>query len=197
MVEPPTANDVNSLTAERQDDIKKILSTIISTSIDKEYTNGQALTQADLDNKIVLSVSKLDGKQQTAADNPSNNIPIWVYIVGGVLLLAIIALIILLVRKRRRDEEEEFEFDERTPIDVPDIDTEPETEEMVRKNQLEKWQKKTRRLLLNCYAAGCPRIRRNTHVEKRSKSTNRQTKSSNPNDFLRARRVSICIQTSV
>lgn len=64
LVEPPTANDVNSLTAERQDDIKKILSTIISTSIDKEYTNGQALTQADLENKIVLSVSKLDGKQQ-------------------------------------------------------------------------------------------------------------------------------------
>ncbi|AHL71411.1 flagellar basal-body MS-ring/collar protein FliF [Bacillus altitudinis] len=141
LVEPPTANDPNSLTAERQDDIKKILSTIISTSIDKEYTNGQALTQADLDNKIVLSVSKLDGKQQTVAENPSNNIPIWVYIVGGVLLLAIIALIILLVRKRRKDEEEEFEFDERTPIHVPDIDTEPETEEMVRKNQLEKMAK--------------------------------------------------------
>lgn len=70
LVEPPTANDPNSLTAERQDDIKKILSTIISTSIDKEYTNGQALTQADLDNKIVLSVSKLDGKQQTAKRKP-------------------------------------------------------------------------------------------------------------------------------
>lgn len=57
------------------------------------------------------------------------------------LLLAIIALIILLVRKRRNEEEEEFEFDEHTPIHVPDIDTEPETEEMVRKNQLEKMAK--------------------------------------------------------
>ncbi|MGE6631398.1 flagellar basal-body MS-ring/collar protein FliF [Bacillus sp. NPDC077027] len=141
LVEPPTANDPNSLTAERQDDIRKILSTIISTSIDKEYTNGQALAQADLDNKIVLSVSKLDGKQQTTTDTPSSNIPLWVYIVGGVLLIAIIALIVMLVRKRRQDEEEEFEFEEREPINVPDLDTEPETEEMVRKQQLEKMAK--------------------------------------------------------
>ncbi|MFS0656026.1 flagellar basal-body MS-ring/collar protein FliF [Bacillus sp. 179-C3.3 HS] len=141
LVEPPNADDVNSLTPERQEDIRRILSTIISTSIDKEYTNGQPLTEADLENKIVLSVSKLDGKQQTETDNPTSNIPIWVYIVGGVLLLAIIALIILLVRKRRQEEEEEFELDEGTPINVPDIDTEPETEEIVRKNQLEKMAK--------------------------------------------------------
>ncbi|MCY9269303.1 flagellar M-ring protein FliF, partial [Bacillus licheniformis] len=52
---PPDANNPQSLPAEREDDIKKILSTIVKTSIDKNYEE-EPLTDEDVENKIVVSV---------------------------------------------------------------------------------------------------------------------------------------------
>lgn len=139
MVEPPNPKDVNSLSQQSQDDITKILSTVIRTTIDKDNV-GTALTDADLANKIALSVQPFNGK--VTFDSPQQaRIPIWVYIVGGVLLLAVIILLILYLRSRKRedidlDELEELQESER--LEVADLSEEQETESTLKRKQLEK-----------------------------------------------------------
>ncbi|MGE0910018.1 flagellar basal-body MS-ring/collar protein FliF [Bacillus atrophaeus] len=142
MVEPPDAKNTASLSTERQDDIQKILATVVRTSIDKD-SQDQELTDEEINNKIVLSVQPFDGKVSLdTASEKSSGLPIWVYIAGGVLLAAIIVLIIMLVRKKRSNEDEYEEWTYETPqepINLPDInEEESETEETVRRKQLEK-----------------------------------------------------------
>lgn len=143
MVEPPNLEDPLSFTAEREEDIQRILSTVIRTSINKD-TTVEPLTEEEIANKIVVSVQQFDGKQQFAETEAASVIPMWVYIVAGILLIAIIILLILLIRKKRQ-ENEEYDKDEdliiQEPIKVQDINNEVETEGTVRKKQLEKMAK--------------------------------------------------------
>lgn len=138
MVEPPNPDDPLSFTAEREEDIQQILSTIIRTTINKD-TALEPLTDEDVANKVVVSVQAFDGKQQVEEMTPTQTIPIWTYIVAGVLLFVIIILIVLLLRKRKDDvqvdDSEDLEIQE--PIRVQDINNEIETEGTVRKKQLE------------------------------------------------------------
>jgi flagellar M-ring protein FliF len=143
MVEPPDPEDPLSFTAEREEDIQQILSTIIRTSINKE-TDEEPLTDEQIAEKVVVSVQQFDGKQQFTETGTAQVIPVWTYIVAGVLLLAIIILLILLVRKKKQDNEEfedEEEFTVHEPIRLQDINNEVETEGTVRKKQLEKMAK--------------------------------------------------------
>lgn len=143
MVEPPDADNPQSLPAEREDDIKKILSTIVKTSIDKNYEE-EPLTDEDVENKIVVSVQSFDGKQTMDQEEETGGIPLWAYIAGGALLIALIGFIIWLARRRKNaDEEYEEEWYEvpQEPIRVEDVNNEKETEETVRRKQLEKMAK--------------------------------------------------------
>ncbi|NPC92572.1 flagellar M-ring protein FliF [Bacillus sp. WMMC1349] len=142
MVEPPKANDPQSLPAERVDDIKKILSTIVKTSIDKNYSE-EPLNDEEVEGKIVVSVSPFDGKQAIDEEAETGGIPLWVYITGGVVLVALAGLIIWLVKRRKTEDEEEDEWFEapQEPIRVSDVNNEKETEESVRRKQLEKMAK--------------------------------------------------------
>ncbi|GGE65580.1 flagellar basal-body MS-ring/collar protein FliF [Priestia taiwanensis] len=133
-VEPPTPGEPASLPQRTVDDIEKMLSSIVKTSISKN--DETPLTDEEITNKISVTVSDLKGKAE-ATTNQATAIPMWVYIVGGVLLLAIILLVVMLVRKKRADSEEiEEEFME--PIRIEDINNEIETEEIIRRKQLEK-----------------------------------------------------------
>ncbi len=145
MVEPPDPENLDSFSPEREEDIQQILSTIVRTSINKE-ADAEPLTQEQLEEKVVVSVQPFDGKQQLAEAEATPVIPIWMYIVGGVLLLAIIVLIILLVRKKKQEneelEEEEEDLQDGPTFDIQDINNnEIETETTVRKKQLEKMAK--------------------------------------------------------
>ena len=60
MVEPPIADDATSMPPGMQEDVQRILETIIRTSIDKEAAG--ALTDADLNDKIAVSVQPFNGK---------------------------------------------------------------------------------------------------------------------------------------
>ncbi len=142
MVEPPDPDDPLSFTPEREEDIQQILSTVIRTSINKE-ANEEPLTDEEVANKVVVSVQAFDGKQEFAEAEAGQVIPMWIWIVAGVLLLAIIILIILLVRKKKQENEEfeDEEFEIQDPINVQDINNEVETEGTVRKKQLEKMAK--------------------------------------------------------
>ncbi|EDL63940.1 flagellar M-ring protein [Bacillus sp. SG-1] len=136
MVEPPDPEDPNSFPQDRQEDISQILSTIIRTSIDKEA--GTELTPEAIEDKIVVSVQPFNGKMEFEQETPSA-LPWWTYVVGGILLAVIILLIFLMVRRNKTVVEEEVVYEERQqPVNIPDIDTEKETESSVRRKQLEK-----------------------------------------------------------
>ncbi|MCO0596818.1 flagellar M-ring protein FliF [Peribacillus butanolivorans] len=139
MVEPPTADDPNSLSQQSVDDITQILSTIIRTTIEKK-AEGEELTDDELNKKIAISVQPFNGKMTMPEDGTRTSVPIWVYIVGGILLLVIIILLFLFFRSRRRTEmEEEYvEEEEEVVFEVPDLNTEKETEASLKRKQLEK-----------------------------------------------------------
>ncbi|KAB2337506.1 flagellar basal body M-ring protein FliF [Cytobacillus depressus] len=139
MVEPPQKDDPNSLPQERVDDITRILATIVRTTIDKKA--GADLTEAAINDKIVVSVQPFDGKEEFATD-VKQVLPFWAYIVGGVLLAIIVLLIFLFMRaKRKQKEEEELMLEAEEIIHVPDVNETQETESTMRKKQLEKMAK--------------------------------------------------------
>ena len=65
-----------------KEDIEQILATIIRTSIDKEVAGP--LTDADINEKIDVSVQPFNGKQINSR-RLNQSIPWWVYVIGGVL----------------------------------------------------------------------------------------------------------------
>lgn len=137
MVEPPKPNDPNSLPQNSINDINNILGSIIRTSL-PQGTNGQPLTQQQINNKIAISVQPFNGKPVVATSQQSTGLPLWAYIVGGVLLLAIIVLIILFIRSRRKEDDEEEMIDEEVVYEVPDLPDESDSEASVKRKQLEK-----------------------------------------------------------
>ncbi|MCZ0755313.1 flagellar basal-body MS-ring/collar protein FliF [Anoxybacillus sp. J5B_2022] len=136
MVEPPNPKNPNSLPQQTVDDIKKILGTVVRTSINKQ--DGQTLTDQDIQNRIVVSVQKFNGK--TDFTQPQSTIPTWAYIAGGALLLVLIGLVVFLfMRKRKKENEEIKELIDSSPTpELPDIHEEKETEATLRRKQLEK-----------------------------------------------------------
>ncbi len=141
MVEPPNPEDPNSLPQERIDDITQVLSTIVSTSINKE--EGQELTQEAVQDKVVVSVQEFNGKLDFAEET-TQGLPWWSYVVGGILLVVIILLIIFILRSRKKKAEaEEFVYEETgEEISIPDVnEAKNDTEGSLRKKQLEKMAK--------------------------------------------------------
>ncbi|PLT34213.1 flagellar basal-body MS-ring/collar protein FliF [Bacillus sp. V5-8f] len=136
MVEPPTSDDPASLPQERIDDITKVLNTIVRTTIAKDNA-AEALTDEQINQKIAVSVQPFNGKVEFD-QKADTGLPLWVYIVGGVLLVAIIALLFLFIRSRRRDEYEEEIIEEQEVLEVPDLNDEQETEASLKRKQLEK-----------------------------------------------------------
>ncbi|WP_019152791.1 flagellar basal-body MS-ring/collar protein FliF [Robertmurraya massiliosenegalensis] len=144
MVEPPVADDETSLPQERVDDITKMLSTIVRTTINKDAVEGE-LTDEDIQEKVVVSVQPFNGKTQFTTE-PETALPWWVYVLGGVLILIIILLIFLFLRARKkRQEEAEFEevYDDGPQVNIADVNEEQETEGSLRRKQLEKMAKES------------------------------------------------------
>lgn len=140
MIEPPIADDMASMPTGLQTDVEDILTTIIRTSIDKEAAGE--LTANELNEKIVVSVHPFSGKD-VEATSITTQIPLWIYIVGGVLLLVIIVLVVLFIRNRRQEEAEVEEIieEQEQVLNVEDINVEQETEGTLRRKQLEKMAK--------------------------------------------------------
>ncbi|MGE8204085.1 flagellar basal-body MS-ring/collar protein FliF [Heyndrickxia sp. NPDC080065] len=138
MVEPPNPKDLNSLPQSTRDDITNLLSTIVRTSIDKNAVPN--LTNQDIQNKIAVSVQPFSGKINQS-NTQQSVIPWWIYLIGGLLLIVIVLLIIFMIRSRKKKEiEEEFEI-QPEPIHIADVNEEHETENTIRKKQLEKMAK--------------------------------------------------------
>ncbi|MBM7579854.1 flagellar basal-body MS-ring/collar protein FliF [Jeotgalibacillus terrae] len=141
MVEPPNPDDPASLPPQTVADIETMLETIISTSLDADVS--AELTPEEIADKVFVSAQTLNGRADFAEAEPTPVIPLWAYILGGVLLLVIIGLIFFIVRSRRQQEviEEEMFAEVQEPIDVPDVNDEKETEGTLKRKQLEKMAK--------------------------------------------------------
>lgn len=139
VVEPPTADDPTSLEATTQADITTMLSSIVRTSIDKNSAGN--LTDAELAQKVTVSVQKLNGK--AVVETPQQPvIPWWIWVIGGILVVVIALLAIFMLRSRKNKEEQYDEFEEEyEEFDIEDISDEKETEGTVRRKQLEKMAK--------------------------------------------------------
>lgn len=137
MVEPPKPNDPNSLPQNSINDITNILGTIIRTSLPKNV-NGQPLTNAEVNQKIAVSVQPFNGKIATADTGQQTSLPIWAWIVGGVLLIGIIVLLVLYIRSRRQADEEEELLEEELVMEVPELPEEQDSEATIKRKQLEK-----------------------------------------------------------
>ncbi|MCR2820723.1 flagellar basal-body MS-ring/collar protein FliF [Lederbergia panacisoli] len=137
MVEPPNPEDTNSFPEDRKQDIRELLSTIVRTSIDKN--TGTDISDDAIQNKVVVSVQPFKGKVDIQ-DMPSQKLPWYIYVVGGILLVVIGVLLFLMLRARRNEVEEDEGFEEMIdePIEIPDLNEEVLTEAGLRKKQLEK-----------------------------------------------------------
>lgn len=142
MVEPPIADDPNSLPQERVEDIRKMLTTIVRTTIDKEAAGE--LTEESISDKIVVTAQPFNGKIQFEEDTKTS-IPDWVFIVGGILIALILLLVVVFVLSRRKQkliDENETLLEDTNLIDLPNVGEEQqETEASLRRKQLEKMAK--------------------------------------------------------
>jgi flagellar M-ring protein FliF len=140
MVEPPNPKDPSSLPQERVDDITKILGTIVRTTIDKDAL-GTELTDEQITDKIAVSVQEFNGKIKFE-EQTKETLPWWVYMVGVILVAIIALLIILFFRKNRKLEiERQNDIQVAESVYVPDVNDETESENSVRRKQLEKMAK--------------------------------------------------------
>ncbi len=146
LLEPPLTEDgeVDELPANLEEDVEQILSTIIRTSIDEERIEG--LTEEDIADKIAVSIQPFNGQMADFEDtNLMKSIPWWVYAIGAVLVLIIAGLIFMFFRKKKEEEriEEELALQEQEEdtLAIEDINEEQETEQTVRRKQLEKMAK--------------------------------------------------------
>ena len=153
IVEPPTGADAGTLPNGVQEDIQKILSTIVRTTISKDV--AAELTQQQIDEKVAVSVQPLNGKATETASEKSV-IPWWVWVVGGILLAVILLLAFFIIRSRKRAQEEEelSILDEQEELMIEDINEEIETEATMRRKQLEKWQKISQTILRSYCVVG-------------------------------------------
>ena len=111
-VEPPTPDNLASLTQQNINDISNLLKNAVSTSLSM---NGTEITELDLDDRISVFATEFQGKPDLEIEKPNetilniNNIPTstWIMIAAGALLAIIILSIILFIRKKKRDRLEE------------------------------------------------------------------------------------------
>ncbi len=132
MVEPPEG--VEELPQEQLDDIQQILGTIVRTSISGVYADE--LTEEAINEKIVVSSQLFNGKLEIE-QQPVTAIPLWLYIVGGVLVLVILLLAFLLFRKRKEEQEEVLTIEEEMK-EIPDLPDEDSSLSATKRKQLER-----------------------------------------------------------
>ncbi|MDL4840059.1 flagellar basal-body MS-ring/collar protein FliF [Aquibacillus rhizosphaerae] len=134
------ADEVEYLTQQEQleveEGIASILNSIVTTSIDKSY--GEVVPEE----KTSIVFQEFNGRQ-APTDMAVPTIPVWIYVIGGLLVLAIIVLIIALRKRNNKEEEVEFvaEETEQQINTIPDIEEKADTEGTVRRKQLEKMAK--------------------------------------------------------
>ncbi|UOQ47880.1 flagellar M-ring protein FliF [Gracilibacillus caseinilyticus] len=117
-----------------EESVASILDSIIATSIDKSY--GEVTPNE----KVSIVFQPFEGTDTLSTPTVTTAIPMWVYIVGGLLILAIIVLIWMLRRNRaENDIVEEMETTTYEDQEIPPITQAEDSDNTIRRKQLEKY----------------------------------------------------------
>lgn len=121
----PDPNDPDSLSQDEVDEIKRILTNIVSTSL--AGNSDVEFTQEQLESKVSVMAQSFRGTQQL--DSASDNENVMYYSIGGIALAAAAAAgVYLFMRRKRREEqaalEEAAALDSEStfPMDAASID---------------------------------------------------------------------------
>ncbi|WP_373896014.1 flagellar basal-body MS-ring/collar protein FliF [Virgibacillus sp. CBA3643] len=131
-IEYLTQQEANSV----EDGISSILDSIVSTSMDEEYSEETG------EENLSIVFQEFTGNEAMPESKPI--IPTWLYVIGAILLAIIIILVFLLLRRRKEDETyvEETITTEPTPaMEVPEQRDQQESESVTRRKELEKMAK--------------------------------------------------------
>lgn len=122
--------------------ISSIINSIITTSIDKDYGDIDPTEKVSIVFQEFSGVNTIGQEGMTTGTSIFSSGSTWLYIVGAILLIGIIIVGIVLMKNRRKQEEEVFESISRNVAtaspEIPDLQTEGNTETDIRKHQLEK-----------------------------------------------------------
>ena len=120
-----------------EEGVQSIVDSMITTTINGEYG------EIDTEEKASIVFQEFNGEPESPEAGPSV-IPLWAYVLGGVLAFIILVLVWLLSRRSKKDEEEVMMFEEQVsqqePQEVPEIE-EKEDESTRKRRQLEKMAK--------------------------------------------------------
>lgn len=135
MIEPPEPGNPASLPPQTIDDIEQVLATIIRTSLPED--GGEGLNETNIEEKIAVSVQTFHGNPE---EKPSEKhaLPIWLYVILGLLVAALAILLFLLWRKNKREDvAPEIDDAMRTSVS-PSLTEQQETERDFERKELEK-----------------------------------------------------------
>lgn len=139
-------NEIEYLTQQDQEIVEQgmmsILNSIVTTTVDKSYE--EELEESLDQNSISVTFQEFADRSPQVDVKPTK-IPVWAYIVGGILVVLLIVLFILLIRRRNVVEEESEIIEEETPFiteqKVDPIKVDQDSEQMMQEKQLEKMAK--------------------------------------------------------
>ncbi|MDF2813915.1 MAG: flagellar M-ring protein FliF [Paenibacillus sp.] len=135
-IEPPVANDPNSLTPEMRDNVQRQLVSIVSASL---ADSGTPYTDDALARKVTLFVSPF-APVNTGATTATNNLLLYGGIGAAALIIA--GLGGYLIRRRKQNEIVVEEIPEPIKVELPTIDMENTSPENQIRKQLESLAKK-------------------------------------------------------
>jgi flagellar M-ring protein FliF len=135
-VEPPNPKKPSSLTPEMEQNIKNILSNVVSTAL----ADNKKLTERDINNRITVFPKEFAGKRQIQETEEKPNYLL--YGIGALALIIIGVLLFLLVRRRKKPEYDEAldllrieQLEELAPIEEDEVVViQRDIEEIIRKN---------------------------------------------------------------
>jgi flagellar M-ring protein FliF len=134
-VEPPNPKKPSSLTPQMEQNIKDILSNVVSTAL----ADKKNLTQRDINNRITVFPKEFAGKQQIQQTKEEPNY--LVYGIGALTLIIIgVSLFLLLRKKNKLQYQEELDLSrmeslqEFAPIEEEAVIIRQELEDIIQKN---------------------------------------------------------------
>lgn len=136
-VEPPTPDDIESLTADTQNNIQNVISNVVRTAL---TSDGETLTEAEINERISVFPRTFTGNQDPFADEEGMNTA-WFYALGAVAALSLGGMAFMVLRRRRTADTAAVstEAEEAVPqqAEVPPMQFDDQSEEAVMKKQLE------------------------------------------------------------
>lgn len=135
-IEPPEPGNPDSLSEERVNEIRRMLTSVVSSQL---ANSGQNLTQEQLSDKVSVLAQSFRGVPSTSE---SSNAALWYYALGGAALALAAAGGLYFIRRRNKQEELEEDEPFIPEVEHPTLDIDQVGNESQMRKQLENLAKK-------------------------------------------------------